>query len=56
MQENNIDGIFLQRFGSDIRDRNSAVYRASNKILENVMKSAKDANKFWCLMYDLSGM
>lgn len=50
MQENNIDGVFVQRFISSItRD-------AIGKVLGHVVKAAKKYNRSFSIMYDLSGL
>ena len=40
MKEYGIDGIFLQRFGSDIRNKGSNIYKFKNDVFENVRKAA----------------
>lgn len=50
MQENNIDGVFVQRFVSSIsRD-------AIGQVLAHVVKAAKKYNRAFSIMYDLSGL
>lgn len=56
MREYGIDGIFLQRFGSDIRDWGSNMWKFKNRVLENVASATKQTNRLWSLMYDLSGL
>ncbi len=56
MKENNIDGVFLQRFGSDIKGKGSNMWKFKNKVFENIKNAAKESGKLWSLMYDLSGM
>lgn len=56
MKNYGIDGIFLQRFGSDIRNKDSNLYKFKNNVFEHVMKAASENDRFWVLMYDLSGL
>ena len=56
MKDYGIDGSFLQRFGSDIRDTRSNIYKFKNKVFENVANASKENNRLWSLMYDLSGL
>ena len=51
-----IDGAFLQRFGSDIRDKNSYIYKFKNMVFQNVINSSLATGRLWSLMYDLSGL
>ncbi len=32
------------------------MWKFKNRVFENVMNAAKETNKLWCLMYDLSGL
>jgi len=41
MQESEIHGVFLQRFGSDIKNRGSNMWKFKNRVFENVMNAAK---------------
>ncbi len=54
MQESGIDGVFLQRFGSDLRDPRALYHR--NLVLRNVRSAANRSGRGWALMYDLSGL
>lgn len=54
MQETGIDGVFLQRFGSDLRDRKTLQHR--NVVMRNVRAGANQKGRTWALMYDLSGL
>ena len=38
--ENSIHGVFLQRFGSDLRDKGSNYWKFKNKVFENVRQAA----------------
>ncbi|MBK8090685.1 MAG: xylosidase/arabinosidase [Verrucomicrobiaceae bacterium] len=54
MQQHGIDGVFLQRFGSVLRDPRSRAH--ADTVLENVQKAAEATGRTFCIMYDLSGM
>ena len=54
MREYGIDGVFLQRFGSDLRDARLAEVRTG--ILDSVRTSAEAYGRIWAPMYDLSGL
>ena len=49
-----IDGIFLQRFGSDLQSPQG--YDHLNAILDNVRHGANNNGRTWAVMYDLSGL
>ena len=51
-----IDGAFLQRFGSDIRNKNSSIYKFKNAVFQNVVNASLETGRLWSLMYDLSGL
>lgn len=54
MSEHGIDGVFLQRFGTLLKDKR---YREHHdKVLQNVRDSARAVGRTWCVMYDLSGL
>ena len=53
MQEYGIDGVFMQRFISEIKDPKGKAH--FNKVLENALKAAKKYDRAICVMYDLSG-
>ncbi len=54
MREYGIDGAFVQRFGTVVRD---APMRALfDVVLSNARRSAGRADRQWALMYDLTGM
>ena len=53
MKEYSIDGVFMQRFVSEIK--NSSGKNHFNKVLENALKAANKYNRAICIMYDLSG-
>lgn len=56
MKEYGIDGIFLQRFLTNISNKNNhAGKNHADKVLENVIKASKKYERAICLMYDLSG-
>lgn len=54
MQDYGFDGVFLQRFGSDLRGQEGIA--RSNKVLSNVENGAKNHGRVWAMMYDLSGL
>mgnify|MGYP000385499139 CR=1 FL=1 len=53
MKEYGIDGAFLQRFPAS--PKNSKLSQGLDKVLENVRFAAKNNQRSWSLMYDLSG-
>ena len=53
MNEYGLDGVFLQRFPSNVRNATGA--KRLNKVLCDVQKSANETGRVWALMYDLSG-
>ncbi len=53
MKEYGLDGVFMQRFISEIKSEKGK--RHFNKVLENALKAAKKYQRAVCVMYDLSG-
>ena len=54
MREHGIDGVFLQRFGTSLKD---AQHRAfCDRVMENARAAAAKSHRAWALMYDLSGL
>ena len=54
MQEYGLDGVFMQRFITEIR--NESGLKHFNKVLNSAMKFANKYERAICVMYDLSGM
>ncbi len=54
MKEYGLDGVFMQRFVSEIRNPKGKSH--FNKVLSSAMKSANKYQRAICVMYDLSGM
>lgn len=54
MQEYGIDGVFMQRFASQIN--NEVAYELSNKVLSSAMKASNDYGRAICMMYDMVGL
>ena len=54
VREYGIDGVFMQRFVSEISTRSGLHH--FNKVLENSMTAANRYGRAICVMYDLSGM
>ncbi len=54
MRSAGIDGVFLQRFGTVLRDAKSRAH--ADLVLENVQKAAEATGRSFCVMYDLSGL
>lgn len=54
MRESGIDGVFLQRFGTVLKDPRYAVNQ--DRVLQNVRDGARAAGRSWCVMYDLTGL
>ncbi len=54
MQKDGIDGVFLQRFGTVLKDKRFRAHH--DTVLQQVRDSAKAAGRTWCVMYDLSGL
>ena len=53
MKDYGLDGVFMQRFVSEIRSEKGK--RHFNKVLENALKAANKYERAICVMYDLSG-
>lgn len=53
MSDYGIDGVFMQRFVSEIKGAKGKQH--FNKVLSNALKAAKKYKKAICVMYDLSG-
>jgi hypothetical protein len=53
MQANNIDGVMLQRFSSELSS--SAMFAERNKVTLNVMAGAEATGRIFDIMYDISG-
>ena len=54
MKEYGIDGVFMQRFVSEVK--NPSGLNHFNKVLNSAMLAADKYNRAICVMYDLSGM
>jgi hypothetical protein len=54
MQEYGIDGVFIQRFITNLKS--TVGYNHNQKVLSSAFKSAKKYDRIICIMYDLSGM
>lgn len=54
MQRYGLDGVFMQRFVSEIRNEDGLKH--FNKVLDSAMKSANRYERAIAVMYDLSGM
>jgi hypothetical protein len=55
MQENNLDGIYLQRFSGGLGNPGGASQQHKDAVLQNVMRSATTYGRTFCIEYDLSG-
>jgi hypothetical protein len=53
MKEYGIDGVFMQRFVSEIKNPSGKMH--FNKVLDNALKAAKKYDRAISIMYDLSG-
>lgn len=53
MEEAGIDGVFVQRFATRLREPMSL--NKNNTVLMNVRAAANASGRTWCLMYDFSG-
>lgn len=53
MKDYGIDGVYMQRFVSEIK--NSSGKKHFNKVLDNALKAAKKYDRAIAVMYDLSG-
>jgi hypothetical protein len=53
MKDYGIDGVFMQRFVSEIKSVKGKNH--FNKVLDNALKAAKKYGRTICVMYDLSG-
>ena len=56
MRDYNVHGIYLQRFLTAVQTQTSGMFRAKNKVLENVITSAAEYNRKFAVMYDVSGV
>ncbi len=54
MREAGIDGVFLQRFSTDVRDPRGRAFR--DRVLANVRAGAEANGRLFALMFDLSGL
>lgn len=54
MNEYGLDGVFMQRFIAEIRNKSGKKH--FNKVLDSAMKAANKYERAICVMYDLSGM
>ncbi|MDD7986543.1 glycoside hydrolase family 71/99-like protein [Lentisphaera marina] len=54
MKEHDLDGVFLQRFGVNLK--NSKMYDRRNQIMSFVQAAANKHGRAWATMYDLSGL
>ena len=54
MEEHGIDGVFVQRFGAEIRQAEGLYH--FNTVLANCRAGANAHGRAWAVMYDLSGL
>jgi len=54
MQEYGLDGVFMQRFVAEIRNKSGKNH--FNRVLASAMTAANKYDRAICIMYDLSGM
>ncbi|REA62882.1 hypothetical protein DSL64_08155 [Dyadobacter luteus] len=55
MQENEIDGVFQQRFLVNFTTTDSRVHRHFERVIENVQTASSKYGRVYSIMYDLSG-
>ena len=55
MQDNGLDGVFLQQFVSELKP-GSAVREFRDVVQDNVKKSAEETDREFAIMYDISGI
>jgi hypothetical protein len=53
MMEHELDGVFQQRFVTDINGRGGA--RHFNQVVRNVKQASEKYKRVYCIMYDISG-
>ena len=53
MRDNQLDGVFLQRFTSELSD--PAFFALRNRVTENVRAGAEKYGRVFAIMYDISG-
>ncbi|MBI4578028.1 MAG: DUF4214 domain-containing protein [Planctomycetes bacterium] len=53
MREHDLDGVFFQRFSSELRD--PRFYALRDRVLENVRAGAERNGRVFAIMYDVSG-
>jgi hypothetical protein len=53
MMEHDLDGVFEQRFVTDIKGRGGA--RHFNQVVRNVKQASEKYKRVYCIMYDISG-
>jgi len=53
MMEHYLDGVFEQRFVTDIKSRGGA--RHFNQVVRNVKQASEKYKRVYCIMYDISG-
>lgn len=54
MRQYGIDGVFLQRFGTVLKDKRYRDFH--DRVMQNVHDSAKATGRTWAVMYDLTGL
>ena len=54
MQQNGMDGVWLQRFNSELS--NTAMFNIRNKVALNVRAGAESTGRVYGIMYDISGL
>ena len=55
MQENEVDGVFQQRFLVNFTTTDTRVHRHFEKVIQNVQAASIKYNRVYSIMYDLSG-
>lgn len=55
MQENEVDGVFQQRFLVNFTTTDTRVHRHFEKVIKNVQTASSKYNRVYSIMYDLSG-